>query len=319
MTYPLFQPPWWLSNPHAQTIWPTLCRKSLKNFLLKRERFELDDGDFLDLDWTDQLCGPIVLVLHGFEGSIESPYAKGMLKAISDNGWRGVLMHFRSCSGEHNRLPRLYHSGETGDLGKVVAELKRREPDTPIAVIGFSLGGNVLLKWLGETGANNPLVAAIAISVPFELNKAADRINQGLSRFYQWHLLRSVRNKVKNKFQKIPVPFPLPLLAQLRTLRDFDDQITAPLHGFIDANDYYTKASCRQYLNRIAVPTLLLQAKDDPFMSVDLLPTADELSSNIIFELTEKGGHVGFVTGKFPWQVEYWLEQRVPTYLANFL
>src|SRR6185437_406987 len=193
-----FKPAWWLSNPHLQTLWPTLCRQPIKNLSLRRERFELHDGDFLDLDWSDGGTGPIILILHGFEGSIKSPYAKGMLQAIHNKKWRGVFMHFRSCSEEYNRLPRIYHSGETNDVTTVVTELKNREPSTPIAAIGFSLGGNVLLKWLGETGHANPLTAAVAISVPFELQKAANRINKGFSRVYQWHLLKSIRNKVKN-------------------------------------------------------------------------------------------------------------------------
>jgi uncharacterized protein len=314
-----FKPSWWLSSPHVQTLWPTLCRRPIKNFLLQRERFELQDGDFLDLDWSYRQSGPIVLMLHGFEGSIKSPYAKGMLQAIDNRGWRGVLMHFRSCSGEYNRLPRIYHSGETGDVAAVISALKQREPNTPIAAIGFSLGGNVLLKWLGETGHSNPLAAAVAISVPFELHKAADRINQGFSKVYQWHLLKSVRNKIKNKFQRMPAPFPMPLLSNLRSIRDFDDKVTAPLHGFINANDYYTQSSSRQYLNNIRVPTLLVQSKDDPFMTDDLLPKEHELSSHITFELSEKGGHVGFVTGKYPWQVDYWLEKRVPLYLDHYL
>jgi predicted alpha/beta-fold hydrolase len=314
-----FKPSWWLSSPHLQTLWPTLCRRPIKNLLLQRERFELPDGDFLDLDWCDKKSGPIVLILHGYEGSINSPYAKGMLQTIDKRGWRGLFMHFRSCSGEHNRLPRIYHSGETGDVATVVAELKRREPNTPIAAIGFSLGGNVLLKWLGETGEANPLVAAAAISVPFELHKAADRINKGFSRVYQWHLLKSVRHKIKHKFQNIIPPFPMPLLSALISIRDFDDKVTAPLHGFLNAEDYYTQSSSRQYLHTIRVPTLLLQAKDDPFMTDDILPRENELSDHITFELSEKGGHVGFVTGKFPWQMEYWLEKRVPLYLEQYL
>jgi predicted alpha/beta-fold hydrolase len=319
MTPSTFQPAWWLSNRHLQTLWPTFCRRAIKDLSVRRERFELADGDFLDIDWCGYNHGPIVLILHGFEGSIASPYAKGMLQAIHANGWRGAFMHFRSCSGEHNRLPRIYHSGETTDVAAVVAELKRREPQTPIAAIGFSLGGNVLLKWLGETGQQNPLVAAAAISVPFELHKAADRINRGFSRVYQWHLLKSVRNKIKNKFDRIPTPFPLPTLKLINTLREFDDKVTAPLHGFASADDYYTQSSSRQYLKNITVPTLLLQAKDDPFMTDDLLPQPNELSKQITLELSEQGGHVGFVAGKFPWRPEYWLEQRIPAYFAGYL
>jgi predicted alpha/beta-fold hydrolase len=319
MTGKTFEPAWWLLNSHLQTLWPSLFRRPIKQLELKRERFELPDGDFVDLDWSTRKEGPIVLILHGFEGSIKSLYAQGMLQAIHQRGWRGVLMHFRSCSGERNRLPRIYHSGETSDVDTVVTALKCREPTTPIAAIGFSLGGNVLLKWLGETKQHNPLTAAVAVSVPFELQKAATRLNKGFSKVYQWHLLHSVRNKIKDKFQHMPVPFPLPSLSTIHSLQDFDDKITAPLHGFIDANDYYLKSSSRPFLNSIYIPTLLLQAKDDPFMTLDLLPEKQELSDHVTMELTEKGGHVGFVSGKFPWQSEYWLEKRIPAYLSRYI
>src|SRR3990167_580396 len=174
-----FKPAWWLPNSHLQTLWPAICRKR-KKLSLQRERFELPDGDFIDLDWLkkDQ-SGPLVLILHGFEGSVESHYAAGILQTLNRKGWRGVFMHFRGCSGEHNRLPRGYHSGDTHDVRYVIQTIRKREPKTPIAAVGYSLGGNVLLKWLGETGEQNPLKAAIAISVPFELHKAAARIQQG--------------------------------------------------------------------------------------------------------------------------------------------
>src|SRR5580704_6495536 len=163
-----FKPAWWLPNSHLQTLWPAIFRSNIKKVALERERLELPDGDFIDLDWLDrQKTGPLILILHGFEGSIESHYAKGMLCSINQQGWRGVFMHFRGCSGEPNRLPRGYHSGETNDLHYVIQILQQREPDIDLAAIGYSLGGNVLLKWLGETGLENPLKAAIAISVPF--------------------------------------------------------------------------------------------------------------------------------------------------------
>jgi predicted alpha/beta-fold hydrolase len=201
-----FKPAWWLKNPHMQTIWPTLCRRAVKNISLRRERFELPDGDFVDLDWIGAGHGPIVVILHGFEGSVDSTYATGMLHAVEQNGWRGVLMNFRGCSGEPNRLPKSYHSGHTEDLDAVIKSIRVREPSTPVAAIGFSLGGNVLLKWLGETQKKNPLNAAIAISVPFELDKAADRICQGFSQFYQWYMLRCVQKRLEAKFQKQRVP-----------------------------------------------------------------------------------------------------------------
>jgi len=299
-----FEPAWWLPHAHLQTLWQGLCRRDIKNLRVKRERFELPDGDFVDLDWVGKDSGPIVVILHGLEGSITSLYAQGMLNAIKQHGWRGVLMNFRGCSGEHNRLPRLYHAGETRDLAMVVQSLSQRNPGVPIATIGFSLGGNVLLKWLGETGNSSPLTAAIAISIPFELEKSVDRINQGFSRVYQWYLLNSLNKKMRVKF---------------KTLREFDNKITGPLHGFVDANEYYSKSSCRQYLSLIRVPTLLLQAKDDPFMTDDLLPDPNELSGYVTLEIVENGGHVGFISGRFPWNPEYWLEKRAPEFLSEYL
>lgn len=314
-----FKPAWWLTNPHCQTLWPILFRRRIKEISPKRERLELKDGDFIDLAWVGSDTGPIVLILHGLEGSIQSLYVQGILRAIEQQGWRGVCMHFRSCSGERNRLPRAYHSGETLDVAEVVNQLKQREPQTPLAAIGFSLGGNVLLKWLGETGQHNPLVAAIAVSVPFELTKAASRINQGFSRLYQWHLLDSLCKKIKWKFQHQPAPFDIPSLNTLRTLRDFDNEITAPLHGFLDAEDYYTRSSSRQYLQHIRIPTLLLQAKDDPLVGNEALPAYNEISTSVTFELSEKGGHVGFVSGHLPWKSFYWLEERIPLFLQLHL
>jgi hypothetical protein len=314
-----FKPAWWLPNPHLQTMWPVLLRRNIKNIELERERVELPDGDFIDMDWVGRSgIGPLVLILHGFEGSIESHYAKGMLQKIVQNGWRGVFMHFRGCSGEPNRLPRNYHSGETSDVAYIVNLLRERDNNPKIAVIGYSLGGNVLLKWLGETGNQNPLKAAIAISVPFELHKASQRIQHGFSRCYQWYFLKCLRERLTIKYQYVPnAPLKPSQLGSVRTIMEFDNQFTAPLHGFANVDEYYTKASSRQYLRGIQVPTLILHAKDDPFMSEDVIPEKHELSPHVNFELTEAGGHVGFVTGKYPWRPEYWLEHRVPEFLKE--
>lgn len=314
-----FKPAWWLPSAHMQTLWQTVCRRSIKNLPLRRERFELPDGDFVDLDWAGEGNGPIVLVLHGLEGSIESPYASGMLKALTHHGWRAVLMHFRGCSGESNRHFRSYHSGETVDIATVISAIRSREQNTLLAAVGFSLGGNVLLKWLGECGQYSPLAAAVAISVPFELQKTSDRIQQGFSKIYQYHFLVSLRKKINEKIHNKKIQLPLPSLKDLKTIRDFDHHVTAPLHGFMSAEDYYTRSSSRQFLHKIAVPTLLIQAKDDPFMTRDLIPHPYELSPCVTLELSEKGGHVGFVSGNLPWRPEYWLEQRVPEFLAPYL
>ena len=202
-----FKPAWWLLNSHLQTIWPALFRSEIRNLKLKRERAELPDGDFIDLDWVGrERQGPTVLILSGFEGSIHSHYSKGMLKSVYDRGWRGVFMHFRGCSGEMNRHPQSYHSGETKDVARIVEVLKKREKCRHIAAVGFSLGGNVLLKWLGELGQNSPLCAAVGISVPFELSKTASRIQQGFSRVYQEYFMRSLCRKIRDKFETRTAP-----------------------------------------------------------------------------------------------------------------
>lgn len=314
-----FKPAWWLRNPHLQTLWPTFCRKPIVTLPLVKERVELPDGDFIDLNWLGEGEKPLVLILHGLEGSIESPYAKGMMEAIHQQGWRCVFKHFRGCSGEPNRLARNYHSGDTHDLEFVVKLLKKRHPDVPIAAIGFSLGGNVLLKWLGETRNQNPLTAAIAISVPFELKKTALRIQNGFSRLYQWHFLKCLRTRLTHKFKHTEPGISLPALETLRTLEEFDDKITAPLHGFKSGEEYYTRSSSRQYLHTIGTPTLIIHSKDDPITQPDSIPTFQEISPLIQLEITENGGHVGFVSGKAPWKAEYWLEQRVPHFLRQYL
>lgn len=314
-----FKPAWWLPSAHLQTLWPFLFRRDVKSLSLFDERFELPDGDFVDLVWVGEGKGPIILILHGFEGSIDSHYVKGLLQKIISHGWRAVFMHFRGCSGEPNRLARSYHSGETGDINIVAKALYEREPHTHFAAVGFSLGGNVLLKWLGETGETNPLKAAIAISVPFELHKTSHRIQKGFSKIYQWYFLKCLRKRLSLKFEQISRPEYLPPLSRLHTLRDFDDKVTAPLHGFLNADEYYLTSSSRQFLKKITVPTLVLHAKDDPFMTQDIIPQENELSQQVCLEVSEKGGHVGFVSGKFPWRAEYWLEKRIPEFLGGHL
>ncbi len=314
-----FKPAWWLRNPHLQTLWPTFCRPNIKNLPLVRERVELPDGDFVDLDFTIGENRPIVLILHGLEGSISSPYAKGLLQAIQRCGWQGIFMHFRGCSGEPNRLATAYHSGATADVAYVVNLLRKRAPTSLIAAVGFSLGANVLLKWLGETADQNPLSAAVAVSTPFDLHQSLICISKGFSRIYQRYLLKSLCEKIADKLQMASTDFPFPDLCKIQSLYDFDNKITAPLHGFVDAKDYYTKSSSRQFLHTIQVPTLLLQAKDDPFMTLNALPSPPELSPMVKLELTEQGGHIGFITGKLPGFPQYWLEKRIPVFLRSFL
>lgn len=313
-----YRAPWWLKSAHLQTMFASLFRRRPSR-ALRRERIELDDGDFLDLDWSPRTQGPVVLVLHGLEGSSRSPYARGMLEIAHAHGWRGVVMHFRGCSGEPNRLPRSYHSGDTRDLAQVVDHLRASGNAPPLAAVGYSMGGNVLLKWLGERGAAAPLAAAVAVSVPYTLSLTADRLTRGLSRVYQHRLIGDLRAKLYRKFSDRPSPIDLEGAHSSRNFWEFDDRVTAPLHGFEDVHDYYTRSSSRQYLRDIAVPTLMLHAEDDPFMTPDVLPARGELSPSILLEISARGGHVGFVHGSLPWRPRYWLEERIPTFLETYL
>ena len=313
-----FKPAWWLPGAHLQTLYPSLCRRRCRPEL-HRERLELPDGDFLDLDWNGESEGPIVLVLHGLEGSLESHYTGCILAALGAQGYRAVLMYFRGCSGVPNRLRRSYHSGDTGDLQSVIEHITRRYPHRPLAVIGYSLGGNVLLKWLGELGGRAPVATAVAVSVPFELNAAAVKLEHGFSRIYQHYLLGKLRRSVIARSQHQPAPVPLEELGTLSTFRTFDDTITAPLHGFRDVDDYYTRSSSRQYLHRIAVPALIIHARDDPFLPAGAIPNERELGEKVTLELSPRGGHVGFVAGNLPLRAHYWLEARICAHLREHL
>ncbi len=312
-----FRPPAWLRNAHLQTLAASQLRPSPR-IRVRRERVELPDGDFLDLDWAGEGRRPLLLVLHGLTGSIRSKYARGLIKCLLKEGWRAVFMHFRGASGEPNRLPRSYHSGETGDLDFIVHLLRRREPDTPLAVAGYSVGGNVLLKWLGERSAAAPVFAAVAVSVPFDLSATVARMQCGMSRLYQWYLLRSLRAATR---LKLPLPGlrTMTELRRLQTFMAFDDCLTAPLHGFRDAADYYRRASSRPWLTRIRVPTLIVQALDDPFMDVAAIPGPEEAPDPIRLELSPHGGHVAFIAAGRGGRPYFWLERRIPAYLRERL
>jgi predicted alpha/beta-fold hydrolase len=312
-----FDPAWWLPGPHLQTLWGTVFRRKAR-IRLRRERVELPDGDFIDLDWTRGDTGPVVMILHGLEGSSESHYVRGLLAAVDTLGWRGVVVHFRGCSGEPNRLDRGYNAGETRDLAFTVELLRRREPDTPVACVGYSLGGNALLKWLGETGARSPLRAAVAVSVPFLLEASAQRLNRGVSRLYQRYLIGRLKRSYQRKFRnRHAPPVSLQEIDRLNNFHSFDDRVTAPLHGYDGVQDYYDRASSRRYLSGIQAPTLIVHSLDDPFFFPWVVPEPEELAAAVTLELSTHGGHVGFVGGANPWRPAYWLERRIPNYLAE--
>jgi len=312
-----FKPGALWGNRHVQTIVPNVLFPRSK-VELRRERLELPDGDFIDMDWTTGTSGPIVIVLHGLEGSMRSRYACAIMREIHALGLRGVFPYFRGCSGEPNRLPISYHSGFTQDLEYLSGLLKSREPGTPLAAVGYSLGGNVLLKWLAESPHASRLVTGVAVSVPFDLGICSDAIEKGLSRLYMWELMGRMRRSAKRKFARIPSPIPLPDIDSLRTFREYDDALTAPLHGYKDANDYYRRASSKPLLKDIKVPTLVVHSADDPFMTPAVLPEEHELSPAVTFELTEHGGHVGFVNGSL-FKPRRWIDERIGHHLAEYL
>lgn len=321
-----FRPAWWLPGPHLQTLWSPFFRRP-PQLARQRERLWLADGDFLDLDWhgPHDARTPLVLVAHGLTGSSSSLYVLGLQQQLAERGWASVALNWRGCSGEPNRLPRAYHSGASDDLGEVIAHLRAQRPLAPLYAVGYSLGGNVLLKYLGESGADCPLQGAVAVSVPYRLDQCADRIALGFSRVYQRHFMQAMCAYVQAKqrhfreqglqehLQRLEALGPL---TQLRTFWDFDGHVTAPLHGFADAADYYRRASSRYYLGGIRVPTLLIQAEDDPFVFRHSLPEPGELAADTVFELHRGGGHVGFVEGT-PRRPVYYLERRIPAWLAQ--
>ncbi|MDH4566014.1 hydrolase [Pseudomonas sp. BN414] len=321
-----FQPAWWLPGPHLQTLWSPFCRKPPR-LSRQRERLWLDDGDFLDLDWhgPHEADAPLVLALHGLTGSSGSLYVLGLQQELAARGWASVAINWRGCSGEPNLLPRGYHSGVSEDLATAVQHLRASRPLAPLYAVGYSLGGNVLLKYLGETGDDCGLQGAVAVSVPYRLDQCADRIALGFSRVYQAHFMREMVAYVKNKQQSfahqghgehLSTLERLGSLENMRTFWDFDGRITAPLHGFSDAHDYYRRASSRYYLGGIRIPTLLIQSADDPFVFRHSLPEAHELSASTRMELHARGGHVGFIEGS-PQQPAYYLERRIPDWLAS--
>lgn len=322
-----FKPVWWCRNRHLQTIIPALFRK-VKAPKLKRERLTTEDGDFLDLDFCGEGSQPLVILLHGLTGSSQSSYILGLQTSLLQEGLRSVALNFRGCSEEFNHTSRCYHSGETGDIDFLYRTLRAREPNTPIAAVGFSIGGNVLLKWLGEQGDAISLFAATAVSVPLELGKCATQLDYGFSRIYRKRLIRELKEYIALKYQHLvsigakedaEKIKQIGDLEKVRSFWQYDQRVIAHLYDFSSAEDYYQRSSSRQFLKSIKTPTLLIQSLDDPFMTADIIPQCNELSDSVVLELTQAGGHVGFVEGKGIFKFNYWLDQRIPEFLNQKL
>ncbi len=325
-TQTTFKPAWWLSNSHLQTIYPALFRRAPNPPDYRRERLETPDHDFIDIDYCGAGKQPLVMLVHGLTGSSQSGYIKGLQSALFKQGLRSVVLNFRGCSGSSNNRARSYHSGETEDIQFLYQTLRQREPNTPLAVVGFSLGGNVVLKWLGEQGSRLDLFAAVAVSVPLLLGICATKLDNGLSKLYRGKLLGELKAYMHNKLQHLDSTGQTQEAMKVRELGDlsainsfwqYDDRVVAKLHGFNDVHDYYRRSSSRQYLKSIAVPTLVIQAIDDPFMTREVLPGLSEVSPQVQLEFTKHGGHVGFISGLIPFRPEYWLERRIPEFLLG--
>jgi predicted alpha/beta-fold hydrolase len=312
----------WLKNCHAQTIYPSLPLSRGPRPVLTRRLLELPDGDATVVDWLADSpeitsTSPLLVVLHGLESSAESAYARQLLQAAREQCWHAAVLHFRDCGDYRNRLPRRYHAGETNDLRYFLGKLRTDGQTGPIMAAGYSLGGNVLLKYLGEDGMATPLNAAAAVSVPLNLHKSAAALSRGFSRFYQSHLLKRMKKAVRRKFDRHTAAFDWQRTMKARTFAEFDDAVTAPLHGFSSKDEYYDRCSSVAYLAGIQRPTLIINSLDDPFMTPDMIPGEDALSASVTLEISKRGGHVGFIDGGTPWRPSFYLPGRIIDFLQS--
>ena len=307
-----YRAPHWLPGAHLQTIYPYLFRR-LRLPALRRERWETPDADFVEVDWLDgRTDAPLVALFHGLEGCSRSHYARALLRAAHARGWRAVVPHFRGCGGEPNRLARAYHSGDHAEIDWMLRRVAQASPAGPRFALGVSLGGNALLKWLArERQAAAALVTrAAAVSAPMDLSTAGRLLGRGFNRVYTWNFLKSLKRKSLAKLRHYPDLYPAHAVARARDLYEFDNLVTAPLHGFKDTDDYWTRASSKPDLVHIALPTLIVHAGNDPFLPGAHLPPAQTLPSCITLEVPSEGGHAGFVSGHFPGSMD-WLPARV--------
>lgn len=314
-----YRAPAWLPGGHAQTIWPIVRKDAPPPY--RRERWETPDGDFIDVDWLatpEAEDAPLVVLFHGLEGSSASHYASALMHALARRGWGGAVPHFRGCSGEPNRLPRAYHSGDSAEIDWMLRRLRRLLPQRALFAAGVSLGGNALLKWAGEQeGAARDVVQAVAgVCAPLDLTAAGRALQQGFSLVYARHFLRTLKANAAVKLARFPGLFDGSRMRAARNLYEFDDAVTAPLHGFRDAADYWRRASAKPWLAGIRLPALVLNALNDPFLPRQALPSPQEVSPAVTLDYPAAGGHVGFVAGPFPGRLD-WLPLRLLSYFET--
>jgi len=321
-----YRAPWWLPGGHLQTIYPYFALRR-RPPAYRRERWETPDSDFIDIDWLDAPVTrhpspatgiPLVVLFHGLEGCSRSHYASAIMHGVARRGWRGAVAHFRGCSGEPNRLPRAYHSGDADEIDWILRRLREVTPGAPLFAAGVSLGGNALLKWLARErdGARTVVTAAAAVSAPVDLTIAGDRLGRGLNRLYGRHFLTTLCAKSLEKLARFPDLYDGEAVRRAATLRAFDNLVTAPLHGFRDTDDYWRRASSKPDLAQITTPTLLLHAGNDPFLPGHHVPAPAQLPPNLEVVIPRDGGHVGFVSGPFPGHLD-WLPQRLIEYFRQ--
>lgn len=320
-----YSPAWWLPGAHAQTMWGKLFRR-LPPQPTQRVRLNTPDGDFVDLHRlpSTQRDAPRLLILHGLEGTVRSHYAQGLLAEAARRGWAADLLIFRSCGDELNLTKRFYHSGETTDMALVINHILSESSTQPLVAAGVSLGGNVLLKYLGEknTGVSPQLKAAVGISVPYDLARSSRHIDRGFAKVYQRHFIRSLKRKTIAKLERFPDLVGREELSRIRTMYDFDETLTGPLHGFSGADDYYNRSSSLGWLSKISIPTLLFNAVDDPFMPPDVLSDVRAVAARnpaLEVDFPRHGGHAGFISGSNPFRPLYYAERRACEFLARNL
>jgi uncharacterized protein len=316
-----YRTPAWLPGSHFQTIYPTFLRRH--DVALRRQRIDTPDGDFVDLDWLDASserdgATPLVVLFHGLEGSSSSHYARSMMRYLAAIGWRGVVPHFRGCSGELNRRPRAYHSGDYAEVAWMLERIRALVPDATLYAAGVSLGGSALLNWLGreEARAAQTVAAAASVSAPIDLTAAGIAIGQGLNRIYTRHFLQTLKPKALAMAQRFPDKLDGRQIRRVGSMRAFDDAVTGPLHGFDGAQDYWRRASSMPWLASIAVPTLVLNAQNDPFVPASSLPGPDDVSRAVVLEKPGSGGHAGFLSTPFPGRLD-WLPQRLVSFFRD--